>query len=107
MPDKKIERRETQAVENTYSLLLFVAGDEINSRLARQTLEEICTEHLEGRCDIEIVDVLVDYRPAMQEKIIVTPALIVRGPVPRTVIFGNLSDRRKVMQALRIEEAND
>lgn len=85
-----------------YHLRLFVAGDETNSAIARVELSRICEEHLKDNCHIEIIDVLKDFRPALQENILVTPALIVERATLRTVIFGNLTDREKVLAALQI-----
>lgn len=85
-----------------YQMRLFVAGDETNSAIARVELSRICEEHLKADCHIEVIDVLKDFRPALQENILVTPALIVERATLRTVIFGNLTDKEKVLAALRI-----
>jgi circadian clock protein KaiB len=85
-----------------YEMRLFVAGSEPNSVMARTSLERICSDHLEGRCTIEIVDVLKDFRPALAENILVTPALVVRRGQARTVIFGNLTNIDRVLDALEI-----
>jgi circadian clock protein KaiB len=90
-----------------YHFRLFVAGGEPNSALARAALDEICSQHLEGSCTVETVDVLEDYQPALAENILVTPALIIEKPKPRMVIFGNLSDKKKVLAALQVAEEND
>ncbi len=99
-----IEPNSENLENNKYLLRLFVAGDEHNSAMAIKTLKDICTNYLENRCEIEVIDVLQDYSKAMEEKIVVAPALIIKKPLPRTVIFGNLSDRKKVMKALQIHD---
>jgi circadian clock protein KaiB len=88
-----------------YRLRLFVAGDGANSVLARAALDEICAELPEGTCEVQVSDVLEDFRVALQENILVTPALIVEGPASRLVIFGNLTDRPKVLAALKGTQA--
>lgn len=85
-----------------YHLCLFVAGDEPNSAMAKASLDRICSEHPGQLCQIEIVDVLKDLRPALEEKVLVTPALVIRGPERRTVIFGTLADTGKVLAALQV-----
>jgi circadian clock protein KaiB len=85
-----------------YDLQLFVAGSEPNSAIAKSALERICSEHLDGRCRVEIVDVLKDVKPALEENILVTPALIVRQGQVRTVIFGNLTNIDRVLDALDV-----
>ena len=88
-----------------YRLRLFVAGEEPNSRQARVNLERLCEEHLAGRYEVEIIDVLKDFRSAVVERILVTPALIVTAPPPRTVVLGNLSDTPRVLAALGIQKS--
>lgn len=85
-----------------YHFLLFIAGDEPNSAMAKTSLQKICTTYLEQNCQVEIIDVLEDFRPALEERILVTPALVITEPGPRTVVFGNLSDTRKVLNALKV-----
>jgi circadian clock protein KaiB len=84
-----------------YHFRLFVAGDEINSATAKASLDRICSEDLEGDCRIEIVDILRDARLAVEEGILVTPALLITGPGLRTVVLGNLTDGGKVRAALQ------
>lgn len=81
-------------------LRLFVAGDEPNSRQARHNLAALCQEHLDGRAEVEIIDVLKDFRAAVAERVLVTPALIVGTPPARVVVLGNLSDTARVLAAL-------
>ncbi len=85
-----------------YDMRLFVAGDEPNSALAKTSLQRICAAHLEDHCRVEIVDVLKDFRLALQENILVTPALIIRRGQTRTVVFGNLTNVDRVLAALNI-----
>lgn len=85
-----------------YEIRLFVAGEEPNSVIAKTSLARICSDHLEGHCRVEIVDVLQDFRPALQENILVTPALIVRRGHARTVVLGNLTNVDRVLAAFNI-----
>jgi circadian clock protein KaiB len=83
-------------------LRLFVAGDEPNSREARRNLELLCQDHLDGQTEVEIIDVLQDFRAAVAERVIVTPALIAGTPPTRVVVLGNLSDTARVLAALGV-----
>ena len=85
-----------------YILKLYVAGDEQNSRIAQDNLTLICDEYLKGRCQIEKVDVLIDFTTALKERIFVTPTLVLVGPGPRATIVGNLGDKERVISALRL-----
>jgi len=90
-----------------YRLHLFVAGDQPNSRLARENLEQICQNYLVGRCEIAQTDVLDDFQVALEMGIYVTPALVVMEPEPQVTIFGNLRDTEKVLEALGVGGTED
>ena len=83
-------------------MILFVAGREPNSELARENLARIGAGRDE-RWDVEIVDVLEDYEKALGYNILVTPCLVVLEPEPRVTIVGTLRDRAKVKAALRLQ----
>lgn len=86
-----------------FHLRLFIAGDEPNSRRAKENLDHFCHVHLNGDCEIETVDILNNYQLALSSKIYVTPALIIIDPKPQVTIYGNLNDEKKVLNALNIQ----
>ena len=85
-----------------YAFRLFVAGNESNSIQARGNLARLCEEHLKGRYQIETVDVLKDAAIAHKNSVLVTPTLILIRPLPTVTLFGNLSETRRVLAALRL-----
>ena len=99
---KHVKAESAGAGGETYRLRLFVAGDEPNSRQARENLVRLCEEHLERRYELEIIDVLEDFRPALQDGVLVTPTLLLVAPPPRVMVLGNLSDTPKALRALRL-----
>jgi circadian clock protein KaiB len=88
-----------------FRMKLFVAEGELNSRLARENLERICQKYLAGRYSLEILDVLEDYRPALEENVLVVPTLIVYEPPPPIRLVGPLSDPATLLKALGIPVA--
>ena len=87
-----------------YLLRLYMAGNGPNSRQALANLRGLCQTHLKGRCAIETIDVVKDFAAAARDNILVTPALILVAPGPRVMVLGNLSNRPKVLLALRLSE---
>ena len=85
-----------------YRLRLFIVGRGPNSTLALANLRGLCREHLNGRCTIETIDVAKNFAAAARDNILITPTLILMAPLPRVIILGNLSDRAKVLLALRV-----
>ena len=87
-----------------YLLKLYIAEGEQNSRMARENLEHICDEYLKDRFQIQEVDVLTDFASALRDGIFVTPMLMLVAPEPRATVVGNLSDKEKVVSALRLRD---
>lgn len=83
-------------------VVLFVAGDEPNSRLARQNLAALCREDSGVRLVALVVDVLEDFEMAMKHGVVLTPTLLRLSPEPMVTVIGNLSDVDRVRTALRL-----
>lgn len=82
--------------------LLFVAGSEPNSVLARHNLEEFCQAEFKDGYEVEVIDVFEDHHLALKHRILVTPCLIRLEPQPTVIIAGTLQDDQKVRAALRM-----
>jgi circadian clock protein KaiB len=90
------------AGSKAYAFRLFVAGNESNSTQARGNLARLCEEHLKGRYQIDIVDVLKDPASALKHSVLLTPMLVMLKPRLRVSVLGNLSDTKKVLATLRL-----
>ncbi len=96
-----LKTKEEQVI---YHLLLFVAGQEPNSTLARQNLEAFCQAELKDRHQLQVVDVFKDHRLALEYKVLVTPCLVMLAPPPTVMVAGTLRDKEKMRIALRLPE---
>lgn len=86
-----------------FRLILFVAGEEQNSRIAKENLSRICRDMLGGRCEVQLVDVLQDFDTALNYNILLTPSLLVIEPPPQILIVGNLNDMAEVRATLQVD----
>jgi len=93
----------SQKVKTEYHLILFVAGDGANSRIARNNLDRLCELELAGRFTLKIVDVLKNFKAAVENNILVTPTLLVCKPEPGVIVIGNLNEHQKVRTALSLK----
>jgi circadian clock protein KaiB len=84
----------------TYVLRLYVAGQTPNSMLALENLKKICEEYLEGRYQIQVVDLLKNPQLASGDQILAIPTLVRRLPEPIRKIIGNLSNTERVLIGL-------
>ena len=65
---------------------------------ARRIFEENCSEFFE----LEIVDLYKNPEAAFSHHVVFTPSLVKSSPLPKKILFGNLSDTEKVIKALGI-----
>lgn len=86
-----------------FKFRLYVAGDALNSVLARDNLAALCRAHLPGRHQIEVVDVFKEPKRALTDGIFMTPTLVKLAPSPVRKIVGTLSQTQPVLQALGLE----
>ena len=78
-------------------LRLYVAGATSRSRRAILNINAICRKHLEGKYDLEVVDILQKPALAKDDQIVAAPTLIKRLPLPSRRIIGDLSDAKKCL----------
>lgn len=83
-----------------YVLRLFVTGTTPRSSRAIQNIRAICEEKLQGRYDLEVIDIYQHPELAKPDQIIVTPTLVKKLPEPFRKIIGDLSDKERVLVGL-------
>jgi circadian clock protein KaiB len=83
-----------------YQLRLYVAGQTPKSVLAFSNLKQICEAHLQGRYEIEIIDLLTNPQLALGDQILAVPTLVRRLPEPIKKIIGDLSNTERVLVGL-------
>jgi circadian clock protein KaiB len=83
-----------------YNLRLYVAGQTPKSITALANLKMICEEHLSGRYQIEVIDLLERPQLAAGDQILAVPTLVRRLPEPLKRIIGNLSNMERVLVGL-------
>ena len=88
------------AAAPAYSLRLYVAGQTPKSVLAFTNLKQICEQHLLGRYEIEIIDLLENPQLARGDQILAVPTLVRRLPEPIKKIIGDLSNTERVLVGL-------
>ncbi|MEI6146865.1 MAG: circadian clock KaiB family protein [Methylococcales bacterium] len=84
-------------------LRLYVAGQTFKSLNAFANLKKICEEQLEGRYQIEIIDLLINPTLVKNDQILALPALVRKLPEPVKKIIGDLSNTERVLVGLDIK----
>jgi len=85
---------------DTYVLRLYVAGHTPKSIAALSNLKKICEEHLAGRYQLQVVDLLKDPQLARGDQILAIPTLVRSLPLPVRKIIGDLSNTERVLVGL-------
>ena len=85
-----------------WQLRLYVAGQSPKSLRAFANLQELCEEHLMGRYEIEVIDLIEDPALARSDDILAIPTLVRRLPSPLRKIIGDLSNTERVLVGLRL-----
>ena len=89
-----------------YRLRLYVAGQTPRSIGAFTNLKRICDEHLNGRYEIEIIDLLQTPQLARGDQILAVPTLVRRLPEPVKKIIGDLSNTERVLVGLDLRSGD-
>jgi circadian clock protein KaiB len=87
----------------SYNLRLYVAGQTPKSIAAIANLKKICEQHLSGRYDIEVIDLMKNPALAQRHQIVAIPTLIRQLPEPLKRIIGDLSNFEKVLVGLDVQ----
>jgi circadian clock protein KaiB len=95
-------RDETKTPEPTWELRLYVAGQTPKSLQAFANLKRVCEEHVPGKYQIEVVDLLKNPQLAKGDQILALPTLVRKLPEPMRKIIGDLSNTEKLLVGLDI-----
>ena len=96
------QEREPRADSRLWELILYVAGQTPRSIAAFANLKKLCAEHLDGRCRIEVIDLLQSPQLAAGDQIVALPTLVRRWPRPVRKIVGDLSNTERVLLGLEL-----
>jgi circadian clock protein KaiB len=91
------------AVKANYVLRLYVTGMTPRSTEALAVIKAICEQRLEGRYDLQVIDIYQQPHLAKDEQIIALPTLIKKLPLPLRRLIGNLADEERVLLGLDLD----
>ncbi len=87
-----------------YVLRLYVTGMTPKSRLAIENVRKICEEHLEGRYQLEIIDIFQQPIFAKEGQIIAAPTLVKELPPPPAQIHRRHVQDRAAPPGTRLKD---
>lgn len=93
--------------EEQWNLRLYVAGQTPKSIAAFANLKRICEEHLPGRYNIEVVDLVEHPQLAAGDQIVAIPTLVRKLPEPLRRIVGDLSNTERTLVGLQLRQERE
>jgi circadian clock protein KaiB len=100
---EQLTRKKGPQSEN-WELRLYVAGQSPRSIAAFSNLKRICEEHLPGRYNIEVVDLVKHPQLAAGDQIVAIPTLVRKLPQPLRKIVGDLRDTERALVGLQLRQ---
>ncbi|RBP46359.1 circadian clock protein KaiB [Roseimicrobium gellanilyticum] len=102
---KKAVKPKAAASEDhdSWKLRLYVAGQTPKSLTAFANLKRLCEEHLAGRYEIEVIDLVKKPQLAQNDQILAIPTLVRKLPEPIKRIIGDLSNLERVMVGMDLK----
>ena len=111
MPRKKSDASTAayeQAIDDLkgiqYTLRLYVAGTTPLALRAISNIKTICEEHLQGRYELQVIDLYQQPQLAQGEQIIAAPTLIKKLPLPLRRIIGDMSNEERILVGLDLRK---
>jgi circadian clock protein KaiB len=88
--------------KGNYVLRLYVSGMTPNSLRAVENVRKICAEHLEGRYQLEIIDIYQQPIFAKEGQIVAAPTLVKELPPPLRKFIGDMSQTERILLGLDV-----
>lgn len=104
---EKLEMTVSSSGRDKYVLRLYITGTTSRSMLAITNLKKICEEYLEGRYELEVIDLYKEPALAKGDQIIAAPTLIKQLPLPFRRIIGDMSNKEKVLLGLDLRQERE
>jgi circadian clock protein KaiB len=87
-------------VPERYVLRLYVTGLTSRSTRAITTVRDICERHLQGRYDLEIIDVYQQPGRISADQVVAIPTLVKSQPAPIRYVVGDMTDQQRLLFGL-------
>ena len=88
---------------NKYVLRLYIAGTTPRSTRAVANIRDICERNLNGRYDLEVIDIYQKPELASDAQVLAVPTLVKQLPLPLRRFIGDLSERDLVLVGLDVK----
>ena len=102
----EFEKQVADLAQPNYLFRLYVSGTSPRSALAITNLRNICESYLQGRYELEVIDVYQQMKATKEAQIVAVPTLIKELPLPPQRFVGDMSNTEKIVVGLKLKHAN-
>ena len=102
-PTEALARAAEQQKHARYVLKLYVAGVTPRSAAAIKAVTTLCEQHLQGRYELEVIDIYRHPTLAKGEQILAAPTLIKHLPLPLKKLIGDMANAQKLLVGLDLK----
>ncbi len=100
----EFEKKRKGTKKEDYVLRLYVAGMTPKSKEAIVNIKKICEGHLEGRYELDVIDITRNPVLAAGEQIVATPTLIRKLPPPLRRFIGDMTQAERILLGIDIKK---
>src|ERR1700733_3590487 len=104
---QEIAEKEGPGSAEMWDLRLYVAGQLPRSLTAFAILKKLYADHLRGRYNIEVVDLVKHPQLAAGDQILAIPTLVRKLPQPLRKIVGDLRDKERALVGLQLRQTEE
>jgi circadian clock protein KaiB len=101
------QKKASTGDDEVWDLRLYTAGQTPRSVAAFANLKRICDEHLPGRYNIEVVDLVKHPQLAAGDQIVAIPTLVRKLPQPLRKIVGDLRNTDSALVGLQLRPTGE
>lgn len=99
---QKAGKRNRRPAAKAYVLKLYITGQSSLSSASVRNLLRCCQDHLQGRYDVQVIDICQQPELARKAQIIATPTLVRARPSPVRKFIGHLGSQEQLLAGLGI-----
>jgi circadian clock protein KaiB len=103
---EEFEKAAAKRDRKRYVLCLYITGMTPKSTRAIANVRKLCEKYLEGRYELDVIDIYKQPKLAKGEQIIATPTLIKKLPLPLRKLIGDMSDTERFLVGIDLKLRN-
>src|SRR4026208_1325521 len=92
----------TRQAKPKYAFRLYITGGRSCSTKALTNLKDICEKTLQGRYEVEVVDIYQQPELAHGQQIIAAPTLVKHFPLRLREFIGDLSETERILIEIKV-----